>query len=435
MTADPRTPNNVPPRGNELRQTESDTLESANRMSLPAGATYSDPHSALRAPRSKIRLVHCIGSLRLGGAEKQLAELICRLPRERFEQSLVLLQGGGPLVERVRAAGCPVLELNYSQKFKKFDPRCYAAMGHALGRYIRHLRERRPHILHAQLYWANVLSVVAGRLARVPVIVTSRLQLSNYKFGRPMLQKIENVANRWTTAVFVNSEAVRRDVLAHEKIAPAKLKVIYNGVVLENFGRPDPEPLRREFEIQPGQIVLTAVANLHPYKGHDDLLRATASLIGKYPNLRVILPGRDQGMRSRLEELIKELKLEAAVRLIGERKDVPQILALADIVIHPSHEEGFSNSILEAMAAGKPLVVTDVGGNPEAVLDGRNGYVVPARSPQALAAALDSLIGNAELRERMGRASRQRIEEDFAIERMMERFIAWYESLAVKARP
>lgn len=101
--------------------------------------------------------MHCIGTLNLGGAEGQLAELICRLPRERFEQCLVLIQGGGPLVERVRAAGCRVVELGYLQQYRKFDPRCYSSLGFAIGRYARVLREFRPHILHAQLFWANVI--------------------------------------------------------------------------------------------------------------------------------------------------------------------------------------------------------------------------------------------------------------------------------------
>lgn len=385
-----------------------------------------------KQPQEKIRLVHCIGTMRLGGAEKQLAELICRLPRERFEQSLVLVQGGGPLIERVKQAGCEVITLDYNQKFSKFDPRCYGAMGYALGQFVRHLRQRRPHILHAQLYWANILSVLAGQMARVPVILTSRLQLSHYKEGRPLLQKIENAANRWTTAIFANSEAVRQDAMKYEKVAPEKIKIIYNGVVLDDFEQPDPEPLRREFAVQPGELVLTAVANLHPYKGHDDLLRAVAMLRPKYPHLRAILPGRDQGMRARLEALIKELKLESAAQLIGERKDVPRLLALADVVIHPSHEEGFSNSILEAMAAGRPLVVTAVGGNPEAVLEGENGFVVPPRSPEALAEAIEKLVSDAELRERMGKASRRRIETEFSMDRMIERFTAWYEELAAR---
>lgn len=390
----------------------------------------------MSVPRDKIRIIHCIGSLNVGGAEKQLAELICRLPRERFEQSLVLLnQDEGPLVDRVRASGCEVVNLRYLQRYRVVDPRFYLDLAGAIARFVRHLKKRRTQIVHAQLYWANILGVVAGRLAGVPRIVTSRLSLSNYKEGRPMMQRLENLVNRWTTDIFANSGAVKADCLAHEKVDPNIIHIIYNGVVLEDFERPDTESLAGELGISPNDLVLTEIANLHPYKGHDDLLRAMASLLPRHPNLKAILPGRDQGMRARLEEMIRELKLEDNVILMGERRDVARILALADIVVHPSHTEGFSNSILEGMTAGKPLVVSDVGGNPEAVIDGENGYIVPAKDWRALAEALDKLIATPALRARMGAASRRRIETEFSMARMIERFSAWYEEMAQCGRP
>ena len=380
-----------------------------------------------------IRITHCIGTMRIGGAEKQLAELIRRLPRERFEQSLVLVQGGGPLIESVRSAGCEVVELGYQMKFRKFDPRCYVAMASALSKFTEHLRRSRPDILHAQLYWANILSVVAGRRARVPAIVTSRLQLSNYKEGRPMLQLIENFANRYTTAIFANSEAVRRDAIEHEKIGRAEIRVIPNGVELEDFERLDASGPRNEFAIGEHHFVIVAVANLHPYKGHADLIRAAGALAKTHTNLRLILPGRDQGARADLERLVKDLGLEEAVRLIGEREDIGSLLAMADVVVHPSHEEGFSNAILEAMAARKPVVATNVGGNPEAVVDGETGYLVPPRDPDSLAEAIEKLIVDANLRRRMGEAGWRRMEQEFSMKRLVERFAEWYEELAANS--
>lgn len=376
-----------------------------------------------------IRLTHCIGTMRIGGAEKQLCELICGLPRDKFRQSLVLLQGGGPLVKRVKAAGCEVVTLGYKMQYRKWDPRCYWAMFQALRRYLRHLWIFRPHILHAQLYWANIISVVAGRIARVPIIITSRLQLSNYKFGRPTLQKIENWANRHTTAIFANSEAVRRDAMEHEIVDEKKLHVIYNGVVLDEYEEVDPTRTREELQLKPGEIVIMAVANLHPYKGHADLITAIGELAGKYKNLRVFLPGRDQGARHDLESLIEKLGLIHQVRLLGERQDIPQLLSLADIVVHPSHQEGFSNSILEAMIAGKPLIVTDVGGNPEAVEDGVNGLLVPPADPARMAAAIKTLIKDPELRHQMGISSREKIQNEFSMFKMIRQFVQWYESL------
>ena len=133
-----------------------------------------------RPPAEPIRLTHCIGTARIGGAEKQLVELICRLPRDRFRQSLVLISAVGPLIDRVRAAGCEVVDLG--KGIRRTGPRIwrsYGALARRLGRFVRHLRERRPHILHGQLYWANILSVAAGRLSGVPIIMTSRLDLGD----------------------------------------------------------------------------------------------------------------------------------------------------------------------------------------------------------------------------------------------------------------
>lgn len=387
----------------------------------------------LLKPGERIRLVHCIGTMRMGGAERQLAELIRRLPADRFEQSLVLFKDGGSLLEEVRRIGCPVVFLDYGRKFNPIDPRWYACAGRALGSYIRHLRDRRPHIVHGWLYWANILSVVAGLAARTPVILTARRQLADHKAGRPMLQKIENWANRHTDAVLVNSEAVRRDVLAHEKINPAMLHRIYNGVVLEEFAAADPEPLRREFGLEPDSQVIVYVANLHYYKGHEELVRAVALLKDKYPRLRALCPGRNAGALEFLQGLCAELGVADRIFFPGERKDISAFFALADIAVHPSHQEGFSNSILEAMTAGKPMVVSNVGGCPEAVLEGVNGFVTPPQDAASLAGALDRLLADDALRSRMGQAARERIESEFAIERTVEQYVEFYEKILSKA--
>lgn len=380
--------------------------------------------------RERIRIVHCVPEMNVGGREGQLTELICRLPSDRFEQLLVVFQRDGALVERVRSAGCRVVELGYEQPHSRIDPRFHLELLRTVARYWRQLRAFEPDVLHAQLFWGNLLSVAAGRLAGVPAIVTSRLRLRRGRHARRWMRLADDVANRFTTVLFANSEAVRRDVLAHERIDPDIIRVIPNGVNLTRLRGVDAEGQRRELGLSDGDLVLIAVANLHPYKGHGDLLRALAQLRPAFPNLRLLLPGRDEGEGARLSALIEELGLTGHVHLLGERRDVPALLSLADVAVHPSHQEGFSNSVLEAMGAGCPMVVTDVGGNPEAVRDGVDGFVVPSRDPAALAGAMEKLLRDPALRARMGESARRRIEEQFSLERMIERFTALYESLA-----
>lgn len=360
----------------------------------------------------------------------QLAELISRLPPERFEQMLVLVSGGGQLLERVRAAGCHVVELGFGVSGGRFQLTRRLGFAGALERYRRELRAFRPHVVQGQLFWSNFMSVAAGRLAGVPAIVTSRLSLNASDRGPRWKGVVQNVANRFTTAVFVNSEAVRRDVLAHERVRPEIITVIPNGVVLELYGQERPEPVRRELGVPDGSVVLVTVANLRPLKGHEDLLHAAALLRVRHPNLWLLFAGRDKGIVPRLKALSEELGLADRVVLLGERRDVPRLLAAADIVVHPSHQEGFSNAILEGMSAARPVVTTAVGGSPEAVRDGIDGFLVPARQPPALAAAIDRLASNPELRRRMGESARERVKAEFSMERMVQRFAAWYELLA-----
>ncbi len=382
------------------------------------------------ASPGRIRIVHCIPDMSVGGTEGQLAELIGRLPRDRFDQVLVLVKRGGSLLGCVRDAGCRVVELGYAVEGGRFDLRGRLALGRALARYRQELRAFRPDIVYAQLFWANLLSVAVGRLAGVPTIITGRRALSRGDQDRSWMRHAQNLANRFTTSVVANSEAVRRDVLAHERVRPEIVTVIPNGVALEPYARERPESVRRQLGVPDGSVVLVTVASLHAVKGHVDLLRAAARLRERHPDLRLLLPGRDAGMLPRLREMVRELGLERRAMLLGERSDVPRLLAAADVVVQPSHEEGFSNAVLEGMSAGRAVVATAVGGNPEAVRDGIDGLLVPPRDPVALAAAIDRLASDPELRRRMGKSARERVEAEFSMDRMVQRFAAWCESLA-----
>ncbi len=144
--------------------------------------------------------------------------------------------------------------------------------------------------------------------------------------------------------------------------------------------------------------------------------------------------GRDDGLGPTLAELARGLRLDGNIRLLGSRADIPALLASADIGILCSHEEGFSNAILEGMAAGLPMVVTDVGGNAEAVVDQETGFVVPAHDPAALGAAILALASNAELRKKLGKAARRRVETHFSLEQCVERYDALYRDLIREIR-
>lgn len=384
----------------------------------------------------RIRIVHCIGTMGVGGAERQLVELITRLPRDRFDQSLVLLRDEGELSPAIEAVGCEVVGLVAPRPPSRLKGRSVIDMSRGMARFVGHLRRRRPHILHAQLDMANVAGVVAGRLAAVPVVATSRLSLCRDRDASTIRQRMTNRAGRSATQVFVNSQAVISDVVEYEGVDVDRLRLIHNGVDIDRFGVGCEElrdAHRRAAGFADHHRVIAAVANLHPYKGYDDLIRAFARLDPSSRDLQLMIVGREAGAGPPARRLAAELGVLDSVRFMGQVIDVENLLSFAELVVHPSHEEGFSNAVIEAMSAGKAVVACDVGGNGEAIVDGETGLLVPARDPAAMATAIERLLTDRKRSSAMGRAGRARVEANFGVDRMIDEFVAWYDDLVANA--
>jgi glycosyltransferase involved in cell wall biosynthesis len=231
-------------------------------------------------------------------------------------------------------------------------------------------------------------------------------------------------------ALLGNSRAVVAQLLA-EGAPPDRVGLIYNGVDLAPFAAlPPRETLRARAGLGPDTLVMTVVANLHPYKGHGDLLEGLATVAGALPApWRLLCAGRDTGIGAGLGARARELGLGASVEWLGERADVHGLLAASDLGVLPSHQEGFSNSVLEGMAAGLPMVVTAVGGNLEAVEDGVSGVIVPPRDSRALGTAILDLARDPERRRRLGEAARQRATRVFSQEACVARYARLYTAL------
>jgi glycosyltransferase involved in cell wall biosynthesis len=177
------------------------------------------------------------------------------------------------------------------------------------------------------------------------------------------------------------------------------------------------------------------VANLIHYKGHRELVRGLSHVAATLTSpWRILVAGRDHGLRAELEALSAARGISENIQFIGEHADIPRLLAAADFGLLTSREEGFSNVILEAMSAGLPMIVTDVGGNPEAVLDGETGCVVPPCNPKAIGDAILRFARNPALRKRLGAAGRKRVEQEFSIERCVEAHAQLYQELLDRRR-
>ncbi|OGB95522.1 MAG: hypothetical protein A2Z31_05025 [candidate division NC10 bacterium RBG_16_65_8] len=372
---------------------------------------------------SKVKLLYVIGTLDIGGAEGQLVQLVSRLNPERFQPVVCCLSSSGPLAPMLCDAGIPVEVVGFHGF--RFLRHPWDVLS-PLIRLIRCVRREKPLIVHGFLFWAYILGTYAAKLARVPVIIASRRSLGNFKEGKVRHLFIERIANRMTDVIVANSEAVKQDAIRQERVAPSKVRVIYNGIEPSRYAVPPDQALRDSLGIPGGTPIVGVVARLIDYKGHRFFLEACPEIRRRHPAVNFLLIG-DGPDRRELEDYARALGLERSVRFLGSRPDIPELLSLLDVAVLPSLEEGFPNAILEAMAAGRPVVATRVGGGPEAVVHTQTGLLVPARDPSALADAVNCLLGDASRRADMGRMGQKRVSELFCLSRLVKEMEALYE--------
>jgi glycosyltransferase involved in cell wall biosynthesis len=260
--------------------------------------------------------------------------------------------------------------------------------------------------------YANIFGLPGAALAGVPARIGSRRELNPDK--SPSQIRLQRLAYRCATKVVANSPAARR-MLEREGVAPASIAVIPNGVDLAAFARDKPASTVRRF---------ITVANLRAEKNHETLLAAAAALQRVYSDVEFQIVG-DGPRRQQLEQLAHDRGL-SRVTFLGHREDVAALLAAADAFVLPSRSEAFPNGALEAMAAGLPVVASAVGGLLDLLEDGRTGLLVPPGDPEALAAALRSLIDAPERAAAIGRAARADVQQRYSFDRMVSSFEQLY---------
>lgn len=348
-----------------------------------------------RASEGPIPVLRVYTRLDVGGIERQLLRLLPRLEaRGRYRTTLLLTQREGTLARAFRGAGLRVRLLPLRGRL---GPRPVRALAAAV-------RELAPRLIHAHMYDAATTATAAALLAGRPPVLASFHNLGVIAGGRRLLQ--ERLLNRFRAGVVCVSEEVRRDYLSRVGGDPRKTTVLYNGIDVESVRAvpPDPQGVREEFGLPPGALLVVCVARLRmPQKAHHDLLEAFARVAARKPEAYLLLVGEGPE-RALLETRIAAPDLKGRVLLAGEREDVPRLLRSSDVATLASIREGFSNVILECLAAGLPLVVTDVGGNREAMDGESTGLLVPPADPGALAGALERLLGDEGLRRRLSAA-------------------------------
>ncbi len=357
-----------------------------------------------------IRIAYVIDHLRMGGAQRHLLQVVRSLDRRLYAPEMWTTSADrGELAPEFEAEGVPVRSFEIQSTL--MSPQTLRACW----RVAQDWKRRDIHVVHAYLFEGNFLGTIAGRLSRRPVILISKRSLDRYdRFDR---RAAAWWCNHTATRVLVNALKVRDVVVEHEGCSPSVIEHIPNGVRL-----PDPSQISSSTppEVDPrgdGPLV-GMVGRLGWKKGYEYALEAFAKVRDRVSGLRVDIVG-DGDLRDELQSRARELGLEDTVRFLGQQTDVPRRMSTFDCYVLSSVIEGMPNALLEAMALGRPVVTTSAGGSAEVAIDGESGLVVPIKDADALASAIERVLTDELLAERISRAAASRVRAEFSEDAML----------------
>ena len=366
-----------------------------------------------------IRVAYFIDHLRTGGAQKHLVELLRALDRRRFSACVWTEKTGGEVIGELERMGVRVRSLDVQRGF---------AEGRFLVRLVqvaRTLRREGIHIAHGYLYAGNVIGPLAGLLGGVPVRIVSKRSLDSYRSKAQLLAC--RLGNSLADRVTVNARAVGAFVEREEGCGPGKMVVIPNGVDFSRFQLPA-NGAKEALGLSPHDKVVGTVGRLTWKKDPDCLLAAARAVLQEVPEARFLIVG-DGPLRPQVEKRAEELGIHGRCLFTGTVSDVLPFLRACDVFVLSSVIEGMPNALLEALACGKPAVVTDAGGNGEVVQDGKTGFVVPRNDPHRLAEATVRLLRQPALAVQMGEAAMKDMAERYSLSHMVRSIESLYDEL------
>jgi len=362
----------------------------------------------------------------IGGTERQVVNLVHNHDRQRFEVHLACFRRRGPLLEeidrdRLTLSDYPIATLP--------SPRTLWQQG----RLARYVRKHGIRIVHSFGFYANVFAIPAARLGGARVVVASIRDTGDHLSW--LQRTLQKLVCRAADHVLVNADAVKTR-LVEQGYRADRISVIHNGIDISRFREPGAgKDVRREFGLPQGAPVVVVVSRLNRLKGIEYFLDAAALLAQRFGETRFVIVGDSiaQAYRDELQARAESLGLGGRVLFTGFRSDVADWLSGASVSVLPSLSEGLSNVVLEAMAAGVPVVATAVGGTPEMVENGVTGLLVPPRDAPALAEAIGALLADPERGSAIGRSGRRWVIERYSLEAMVRNTEQLYERLLREA--
>jgi len=370
----------------------------------------------------KIKIAFVIDTItdNFGGTERQLVILLERLNRSRFVPYLCCFKTSKWLQNHACKWNMHIF------RFKSFfSPIDYLR----LYKFSKFLKNENIDIVQTYFRDGNIIGIIAAKIAGINCIISTRRNMGYWHTKKELV--LLKLINPMVSNFLANSFAIKDYLIYAEKISAHKIDVIYNGVELKKFSNKSPESmlaLRNKLGISRNNTVITSVANLRPVKGIDILLKSAKLVIEKVPDAIFLIVG-DGSERLALTELAQKLSIDSHVKFLGSINNVHDVLSISDIGVLSSHSEGLSNSIIEYMAGGLPVVATDVGGNSELIGNMKTGYLVNPGDPAELYNALAKLLNDPERAKKFGRASRSKVVDMFQIDRTVHQTEKHFENI------
>lgn len=359
-----------------------------------------------------LRVFHLVDSLNIGGTESQMACVALRMKRHGHRITVGCLRAEGPLLSVLQRAGIPVVEFRKGKTLLSLNG----------VRQLVHLvafLSGRFDVVHAHDLWSTLLGVPAARLARIPVIISSRRYLADLEWYTPLRNRIVRLLYKLSTRVLVNSQAVCEKLVGRDHVAQQKVRIVYNAVDVDRFAAVRRERKKLLPTIAEHSRVIAVLANMYSrVKGHDCLISAARTVCEYSPDVTFLLIG-DGPERPRLEAQVRSAGLQNNIVFIGRRTDVPELLACCDLSVLPSQAEAFPNALLESMSSGLPVVATASGGSKEIIENEVNGLLVTSGRADELAAAVLRLLRDPGLAKRMAHAGQQDVRRRFSFDRLI----------------
>jgi len=384
----------------------------------------------------RIHLLKFLPVFAEGGTEGQVMNLVDRLDLSKFDVRFACFNRTGRFLPFLEARAIPVTP--YTIK-RFYDLRALRQQA----RLSSDIRRQRVDIVHSYNFYGNVFAVPAARLARTPAVVASIRSMG--EMYTPLQRRVHRHVCRLADCILTNADAIRQSLIA-EGYDAAKIKVIRNGIDVRSFrGTADGGPrFRSAFALPADAPIVAVLARLGAIKGIEYFLQAAVLVARRFADARFVIVGggtfvkngRDETLdyRRRLEVMAQRLGLDGRVVFTGARSDIADVLSQVAVSVLPSLSEGVSNTVLESMAAGVPVVATRVGGIPEAVEDGTSGLLVPARDPVALAHAIGLVLEDRDLARRLGRAGHERVARHFDLDSVVRQTETLYATLLERGR-